>query len=462
LTVFIAACISGAYQLKLDSDRTMTGAFGGGYGKAATVVGSGKTSTLAVGAPVQGKVYLHYGMFEEPPKGASFAGDTFTFTGSPGSEVGWSLASGHFTGDGKADLVIGAPSAKGGKGRVYIVDGANVGVGDIDEDDAAIVITGNAAGDYAGWSVAPGDFNGDGAQDLAVGACGWDSFVGAAYVVYGPLAAEIDLEDHLRIMGEDVPALPGLGCQMLAADLDLDWDDELILSTTFGSGPSSITAGEVHVLYSLPTSDAYVNAVFDRATYESTRSAEGMGHSIAVGDINDDIVPDLIFGAPHYVCDDYVARGEPDPCDNFEDNVGRVYAVLGEAGAHTPGITQLLDIAVEADVIIEGTKPDFGRSLSIGDVDEDGSDDLLIGQPRNSHGFLFYGSPDAGTPGNTNLDTTDANATFTTPDVGGASSVVIADFTGEKAPDCTLITMGQPHHYTPPTHTGLSHVVFAD
>lgn len=467
LTIFMVACVWGSYQLKVDSDRTIQAPSGAGYGQSSVVVGTGTSTTLAVGAPLLGKVYLHRGIHLPKTPPWTFGGQTFTFTGASGGEAGWSVAAGRFAGDSTQDLVIGAPSEAGGAGKIYIIDGDDLGTGNLTAADAAVVIEGVSTANYAGWSLAPGDFNGDGTPDLAVGACGWNYSVGAIYVVYGPLPAQVDLADHLRITGTPVPPFgsqtkDGLGCVLAAADLDLDWDDELIAPTTWGSGNAQGGAGKVHVLYELPAQNTTVLDIADRVTYTSTRQWEGLGHAVTVADVNDDLAPDLLLGAPHYFCDFELARTGVDPCQNLANDEGRVYAVLSALDDHLPGTPQTLNITAAAGVTISGTEPDFGRALDVGDVDNDTIDDVLIGQPRSSQGFLFYGDPDAGTAGYQQLDTLDAHATFSTPDVGGASSVLLADMTGDKKAESTLITMGQPWVYSAAQGPGFSHIVFGE
>ena len=91
---------------------------------------------------------------------------------------GASTAMGDVNGDGFADLVVGAPASAGGAGRIYVFYALEV------EDGRAMVVVNNADGtstqivgdDEAllgfGTSVATGDFNGDGAADVAAGAPG--------------------------------------------------------------------------------------------------------------------------------------------------------------------------------------------------------------------------------------------------------------------------------------------------
>ena len=110
------------------------------------------------------------------------------------------LASGDFDGDGVSDLAIGArfadpPSAGADAGSVYLIRGGSDLPGEVDLSEAQqdLVIVGPHAGANFGFSTVAADLNGDGADDLAVGAAfakpdGVDT--GAVYVFFGPLAVD--------------------------------------------------------------------------------------------------------------------------------------------------------------------------------------------------------------------------------------------------------------------------------
>jgi hypothetical protein len=112
-----------------------------------------------------------------------------------GDGVGAALAvaaAGDIDGDGYADIAIGDRRAEGGAGNAFVVRGApTVAAVDLGAVASARVLRlrGAAAGDLAGWSVAGvGDVNGDGRDDLVVGAPGVSTVragAGRAYVVLG-------------------------------------------------------------------------------------------------------------------------------------------------------------------------------------------------------------------------------------------------------------------------------------
>ncbi|MDP2311874.1 MAG: integrin alpha [Pseudomonadota bacterium] len=108
---------------------------------------------------------------------------------APGDHLGSALAGlGDLDGDGLDEVVVGAPDAMAAAGRVYVLGGGAATVG-----DAWATLTGLAPGDWAGDAVAAaGDVDGDGLPDLLVGATGEDGGgvdAGAARLVTGAALA---------------------------------------------------------------------------------------------------------------------------------------------------------------------------------------------------------------------------------------------------------------------------------
>ena len=105
------------------------------------------------------------------------------------------------------------------------------------------VIIGDAAGDFAGTSVSSaGDINGDGVDDIIVGAYGPDyggDYSGAAYVIFGKAGgfADIDLAaldptDGFRIDGAIYDAYAAAVSS--AGDINGDGFDDIIVGAREG------------------------------------------------------------------------------------------------------------------------------------------------------------------------------------------------------------------------------------
>ena len=126
------------------------------------------------------------------------AGDGFIIQGdAAGDEAGWSVSSaGDVNGDGFDDLIVGAPFGDDGgvdAGEAYVIFGKATGLANIDLTGLTtadgFMIQGDVAFDHAGYSVSSaGDVNGDGFDDLILGARWGDNGgvdAGDAYVIYG-------------------------------------------------------------------------------------------------------------------------------------------------------------------------------------------------------------------------------------------------------------------------------------
>ncbi|HYZ91625.1 MAG TPA: hypothetical protein VFA34_04425 [Actinomycetota bacterium] len=125
----------------------------------------------------------------------------FRWVFGPGRLFGKALAAGDFNDDNFTDLAVGMPGAPvdefANTGAVFVLYGSSSGVvsqsAQVLHQDAPGMPEHNDVGDSFGWTLAAGDFNGDGADDLAVAAPGEDfgkiKDGGAVWVVYGKAGA---------------------------------------------------------------------------------------------------------------------------------------------------------------------------------------------------------------------------------------------------------------------------------
>jgi hypothetical protein len=134
-----------------------------------------------------------------------------------GDRAGYAVAGGvDADGDDEADLLIGAPRAAGGQGSpgvAYLVRGPVLG-GDMELALADLRIVGESAASEAGYAVAfAGDLDGDGHQELLIGAP-WESSEhaegGAVYVVDGALTGVVDLAGQDWATAEGIAVLRGI------------------------------------------------------------------------------------------------------------------------------------------------------------------------------------------------------------------------------------------------------------
>ncbi|MEJ1970004.1 MAG: hypothetical protein WDN03_15435 [Rhizomicrobium sp.] len=193
-------------------------------------------------------------------------------SGAGAQHVGWSVAgAGDVNGDGFADLLISARNANGDapvSGVSYVVFGkasgfgATVDLGALDGSNG-FAITGAHSFDYASWSVkSAGDVNGDGFDDVIIGALDADpnghDAAGAAYVVFGKpggFGASVDLAaldgtDGFEIGGFVPNGYAGASVSA-AGDLNGDGLSDLIVGAYHASSGGSTYAGQSYVVYGI-------------------------------------------------------------------------------------------------------------------------------------------------------------------------------------------------------------------
>ena len=219
------------------------------------------------GGPGAGAAYVIFGKAGGfgPIDLASLAPtDGFKIEGRYGDSAGYSVSSaGDVNGDGFADIIIGAlTNSDGGPGAgaAYVIFGKAGGFSPVIDLNALTVadgfeIMGASYLDLAGHSVsAAGDVNGDGFDDLLVGAFGQDYIRGGSYIIYGRAnihSAPTAADGTITIDEDQVYAF--CPCPFGFSDGDGDGFAALIVVTlptagtlTYddGSGPVAVTAGQ--------------------------------------------------------------------------------------------------------------------------------------------------------------------------------------------------------------------------
>jgi hypothetical protein len=259
--------------------------------------------TDIAGSSFQGQAFL----FNGPLSGERTAASADAIiTGSFSNEsFGESVASaGDLNGDGINDLIFGAPRFPlngADTGRAYVFFGPIAG--SMIATDADAIIFGEAINDGFGRSVASArDVNGDGADDVVVGADQlFNQGAGKAYVFYGPLSGDIQAADAGAILlGE--AAQDGFGISVSGAgDFNEDGFDDVIVGA-WDNGGGGFRSGRAYTFFG-PLAGTIGGA--DADFIVTGAPSDELGMSVAADDLNGDGVGDLIIGAPQF------ADGDP-------------------------------------------------------------------------------------------------------------------------------------------------------
>ena len=326
---------------------------------------------------------------------------------------GWSVSgAGDVNGDGLDDVIVGIRRFDGlgdvivgirghrAVGASYVVfgkaDTAEVNLADVVAGDGGFVMFEIGGNDQPGWSVSgAGDVNGDGLDDVIVGAPGaypgGINDAGESYVVFGKAdTAAVELADVAAgdggfvIKGIDEDDWSGYSVSG-AGDVNGDGLDDVIVGAPsyYGDGP-----GESYVVFGNADTAAVelanVAAGDGGFVINGINPYGGSGFSVSgAGDVNGDGLGDVIVGAPQ---EDHLFS---------DDGYGRSYVVLGKADT---AAVNLWDVAAgDGGFIMYGAGAAVGLSgwgvSGAGDVNGDGLDDFIVGGPAGRGRSFVVFSP---------------------------------------------------------------------
>jgi len=338
------------------------------------------------GQPVEGMVFVWYGSAtglgpDGNPTNADWKAES-NQTG--GAELGCSVGSGDFNGDGYDDVIAGADyydNPQFNEGMVFVWYGSATGLGpDGTPTNADWKAESNQDAAYFG-KVGSGDFNGDGYDDVISGSrySNGQTCEGTAFVWYGSSAGlgpdGTPANADWKAESNQVDAY--LGWSVSSGDFNGDTYGDVIAGayeyTNGQSGEGMVFVWEGSASGLGPDGNP-TNADWQA---QSNQTDARLGYSVGSGDFNGDGYDDLIAGANYYA--------------NGQSYEGMVFVWEGSASGLGPdGTPTNADWQAESNQ----TWARLGRSVGSGDFNDDLKDDVIAGawcygNGQNEEGMVF-------------------------------------------------------------------------
>ncbi len=387
-------------------------------------------------------------------------------------------SAGDINGDGIDDLIIGASSADpngSNSGQSYVVFGNSTGFSatlnlSTLNGTNGFAINGIAAYDYSGISISSaGDINGDGIDDLIIGAYGASpngDLSGQSYVVFGNSTGFSQTLDLSTLNGTNGFAINGIAAfdrsgssVSSAGDVNGDGIDDLIIGAN-GASPNGDLSGQSYVVFGNSTG---FSPTLNLSTLNGTSgfilngiaAGDQSGNSVSsAGDVNGDGIDDLIIGAR--------------AADPNGDYSGQSYVVFG----NSTGFSATLNLSTlngTNGFAINGIAAYDNSGFSVssaGDVNGDGIDDLIIGARGGSssgQSYVVFGNSTGFSP-TLNLSTLNGTNGFAingiaAGDQSGYSVSSAGDVNGDGIDDLIIGAYGASPNGS---YSGQSYVVFGN
>jgi hypothetical protein len=321
----------------------------------------------------EGRAYVYHGS----PAGLSAQPDWTAEGDQPIAYFSRSVSTaGDVNGDGCDDVIVGASHYDNGQtneGRAYVYHGSATGLA---AEPAWTAESDQDAAWFGHWVSTAGDVNSDGYDDVIVGACWHDNGQvneGKAYVYHGSPSG-LSASPAWTAEGDQAGAEFGFSVSS-AGDVNGDGYDDIILGARYYDNGQT-DEGRAFVYHGSPSGLGAAPAW----TVESNQTSPNFAVVVSgAGDVDGDGYDDVIVGASEY--------------DNPQTDEGIALVFRG-----APSGLNLFPVwTLEADQ----ADARFGYAVSTaGDVNGDGCDDLIVGaygydngQSNEGRTFLYIGSP---------------------------------------------------------------------
>lgn len=286
-----------------------------------------------------------------------------------------------FNNDGFGDLAIGSGESVGdppsnNAGAVSVLYGSSGGISTEGDERFSQQTPGidSAPGndERFGEELAWGDFDGDGFDDLAIGASYENVFNGAVHVLYGRASGLSPKNDDFWFMSK--PGVPGtgvgnayFGLAIAAGDFDGDGHDDLAIGAKADKVKDVSGAGAVVVLYGSDSGVTTNGAQrwSQAGLKNSPEQSDNFGSSLATGEFGKGKRDDLAIGAPM------------EDVPGAEDS-GLVHVVYGTRSGLRKAGNVVLQQGINGVSDSREPQDQFGNELAAGDIARSERSDLVV------------------------------------------------------------------------------------
>jgi len=406
----------------LEADFTVIGEYDGAYNGGSIAVGDVNgdgLDDLVYGVPLAspnnlagaGEVHIFFaertrkGLAVQKIKSVSSLPDVIIGGESPGHRLGTAVAVGDLNGDGINDVIMGGGgytvTGRSTCGGVFVVFGRRTWPAfyNLQAQRADVQVIGahhtdhlgghktHTPATYTGQSVAAGDINGDGIDDLICGAPDATFTLnqvervhaGAVYVLWGRSNWSAPHQRDLTTTAADLTIYSRqtkarLGGCVRTGDFNGDRLTDLVVGADEEDAPGRAAAGFTHVFWGRRS---WPGTVLDLGgtgkadvTIMGERQWDQTGYSFDLGDFNNDQIDDLIVGGWRY-----------DAIQSTRQNSGRVHVFYGKKGRTPNEVIDLGSTLGDLNFLGAGSENWLGYRVAAGDVDGDGIDDMVMSAP---------------------------------------------------------------------------------